>query len=139
LDVKTCLAIICGVCLLASAAAAAVHSRRRDPRFLLTLIVPWIVMPLVLGQMGSRYLLWAAVISCVTVGISTGLTLLHVLLSILATGMMGMQLLKMDPARWPAAYTLFGNTYPDIGWMMLLIAGIYLVSAMIPSRRPELL
>ena len=135
LDLKTCMSILYGVFLVASAAAAAVHSRRRDPRFLLTLIVPWIVFPLVLGQMGSRYLVWACAISAVAVGVSTGLSLLHVLLTILSTGMVCQQMLRIDPSRWPGVFTLFSNTYPDIGWMMLLIAGIYLVSAMIPSRR----
>lgn len=135
LDVKTCMSIIYGACLVACSAAAGVHSRRRDPRFLLTLIVPWIVFPLVLGQMGSRYLVWACAISAVAVGVSVGLSLLHVLLTILSTGMVCMQMLRIDPSRWPAMFTLFSTTYPDIGWMMLLIAAIYLFAAMIPSRR----
>jgi len=138
LDVKTCLSIVYGACLLACAAAAAIHSRRRDPRFLLTLIVPWIVFPVVLGQMGSRYLLWACTISSLAVGISTGLTLLHVLLTILATGMVARQLLQEDPTRWPAVFTMFTGTYPDIGWMVILIAAIYFVCALIPTHRPEL-
>jgi len=137
LDVKTCLSIVYGACLLACTVAAAIHSRRRDPRFLLTLIVPWIVFPLALGQMGSRYLLWACAISSVAVGISTGLTLLHVLLSILAAGMVARQLLLPDPSRWPRLFTVFTNTYPDIGWLMLLIAGIYFVCALIPTRPSE--
>jgi hypothetical protein len=138
LDVKTCLSIVYGACLVACAAAAAIHSRRRDPRFLLTLIVPWIIFPLVLGQMGSRYLLWACTVSTVAVGISTGLTLLHVLLTILATGMVARQMLEGDPTRWPGVFTMFTKTYPDIGWMVLLIAGIYFVCALIPTHRTEL-
>jgi len=138
LDLKTCMSDSLRRFPGGIGGSRGVHSRRRDPRFLLTLIVPWIVFPLVLGQMGSRYLVWACAISAVAVGVSTGLSLLHVLLTILSTGMVCQQMLRIDPSRWPGVFTLFSNTYPDIGWMMLADRGD--ISGQrddpLPPRRP---
>jgi len=67
-----------------------------------------------------------------------GVNAAHVLLTLLSAGMVAKQLLLFDPSRWPRVFTLFTNTFPDIGWMLLLIAGIYLVCALIPTRRAEL-
>ncbi len=63
------------------------------PRFLAAVVVPWMLMPNLLAQMMNRYEMWGAVLSSMLIGISSGLGLLHVLVSLLAAGMIGAQLL----------------------------------------------
>ena len=137
LDLKTFLAIAYGLTLLLCSAAAAMHDRRNDPRLLIALAAPWLIFPVVMCQTSERYLLWPSALSAAMVAVSLGLSLLHVLLAILATGMMAHQLMQVsgDPGRWPMLYRVFDGVYPDAGWMMLLLAATFLVAALLPGRR----
>src|SRR6266571_1046563 len=45
------------------ALGAARHTRNRDPRLLIAIVMPWLLMFALLGQMHERYLVWGAVIS----------------------------------------------------------------------------
>ena len=58
-----------GALVLCSLGAAR-HERRRDPRVLIALATPWLLMFALLGQMHERYLLWGAVLSAVALGVS---------------------------------------------------------------------
>jgi hypothetical protein len=135
LDVKTSMAILYGICLLIASAAAAIHSRRNDVRFLVALVVPWIVFPMVMCQMGDRYPVWACGVSAAMVAVSMELTLLHVVLAVFAFSMVAHHLVTFDAQRWAQLFQLTTPMYPDVAWMLVLIAAIFLVAALVPSRK----
>jgi hypothetical protein len=134
LDVKQAMTWLYAICLVISSAAASVHSRRRDPKFLAALIMPWAIFPVVMCQMGDRYLIWIAAFSAVMVAISVGMTFLHVIVSLLASGMLLNHLLSYDEKRWPSMAKFLEPTFPGVAWLTLMIAAIFLVSACVPSR-----
>jgi len=135
MDVKTAMAVLYGICLVISSAAAALHSRRNDRRFLVALVVPWLVFPVVMCQMGDRYTVWASAISAAMVAVSLELSLLHIVLAAISFAMVARQLASFDPTRWPQLIQLMTPTFPGIGWLMLLVTAIFLVAALVPSRR----
>ena len=63
------------------------HWRNRDPRGLMAIALPWLVMFAVLGQMHERYLMWGAVLSAVALGVSIRLSVIHFVISIASTAM----------------------------------------------------
>ncbi|HEX4054291.1 MAG TPA: hypothetical protein VHX86_08500 [Tepidisphaeraceae bacterium] len=138
LDVKTTMALLYGVCLVIASAAAAMQSRRKDRRFLIAMVVPWMVFPMVMCQMGSRYPIWASTISAAMVAVSMELTLLHVVLAVFGFAMVAQQLLSANSQRWPQFVQLVTPMYPDIAWMLLLLTGIFLVASLVPSRKPKI-
>jgi hypothetical protein len=135
LDTKTAMAVLYGVCLVIASAAAALHSRRNDRRFLVALVVPWLVFPMVMCQMGGRYPIWALSLSAAMVAVSLELSLLHVLLSAIGFATVARQLLNYDASRWPQLYSLMTPTHPGIAWLLLLVTAIFLAAAVVPSRR----
>jgi hypothetical protein len=135
LDVKTAMIVLYGICLLIASAAAAMHSRRNDRRFLVALVVPWIVFPMVMCQMGDRYPIWASAISAAMVAVSMELTLLHVIVAAFAFAMVAHHLVSFDQQRWPQLFQLTTPMYPDIAWLLLLVAAIFLVASLVPSRK----
>ena len=66
---------------------AARHWRNRDPRLLIAMATPWILMFALLGQMHERYLMWGAVVSAVALGVSLRLSLVHFIISAMSTAM----------------------------------------------------
>ena len=69
------------------ALGAARHARKRDPRVLIAIATPWLLMFALLGQMHERYLMWGAVVSAVALGVSVRLSLIHFVISILSAAM----------------------------------------------------
>jgi hypothetical protein len=135
LDVKSATALLYGLCLFASAAAAALHHRRNDRRFLVALAVPWVVFPLVMCQMGDRYPIWAAAVSAGMVAVSLELTLLHVVLTVAAFAMVARQLVNFEPSRWPQLMNFTTPWFPGVGWLMVFVAAIFVFAALVPSRK----
>lgn len=133
LDLKGLLAIVYLAALLLCAFGASVHARRNDPRLLLALAAPWVIFPLIMGEMGSRYLLWAAALTSAAVAVSAGMTLLHLLLTIAATAMTLQYLCRKDTQFAPGLHAFFSYAYPGMSWMMLLLAAIYLYIAVAPA------
>ena len=66
---------------------AARHSRNRDPRLLIAIAAPWLLMFALLGQMHERYLMWGAVVSAVALGVSLRLSAVHFIISAMSTAM----------------------------------------------------
>jgi len=64
------------------ALGAARHTRDRDPRLLIAIVMPWLLMFALLGQMHERYLMWGAVISAVALAINVRLSVLHFIISL---------------------------------------------------------
>jgi len=73
--------------LALSAYGAARHTRNRDPRVLIAIAAPWLLMFALLGQMQERYLLWGAVVSTVALGVSVRLSIIHFIISAASTAM----------------------------------------------------
>ena len=73
--------------LVLCAHGAARHTRNRDPRALIAISAPWLVMFALLGQMQERYLLWGAVVSAVALGVSLRLSVIHFIISAASTAM----------------------------------------------------
>jgi hypothetical protein len=135
LDLKTCLAIAYGVTLLLCGLAVSIHARRNDPRALVAMIAPWLIFPIIMCQTSERYLLWPSALTAAMIAVSTGFTLMHLVLAIFAAGMIAHQLLQADPGRWPNVFNFFSNIYPDAGWMMLLLAIVFLAASFMPTRQ----
>ena len=70
-----------------SACGAARHLRNRDPRVLIAITAPWLLMFALLGQMHERYLVWGAVVSAVALGINVRLSIVHFIMSFASTAM----------------------------------------------------
>jgi hypothetical protein len=135
LDVQSTLALLFGFTLLLNTVAAGVHLRRRDPKFLMTLVVPWMLFVTLLTQMAARYTIFAAVMGAALVGVSLSVSLLQLLCVILSCTMLGMQMLRFDPTISPTLYSIARATFPDMGWLTLLLAAVMLVIGMTPTRR----
>ena len=63
------------------------HLCDRDPRALIAIAAPWLLMFALLGQMHERYLMWGAVVSAVALGVSVRLSIIHFIISIASTAM----------------------------------------------------
>src|SRR6266496_1629585 len=63
------------------------HLRDRDPRVLIAIAAPWLLMFALLGQMHERYLMWGAVVSAVALGASVRLSIIHFIISAASTAM----------------------------------------------------
>jgi hypothetical protein len=75
------------VALALCARGVARHQRNHDPRALIAIATPWLLMFALLGQMHERYLMWGAVVSAVALGVSVRLTIVHFVISIVSTAM----------------------------------------------------
>jgi hypothetical protein len=73
--------------LILCARGAARHLRDRDPRVLIAIATPWLLMFALLGQMHERYLMWGAVVSAVALGVSVRLSIIHFIISAASTAM----------------------------------------------------
>ncbi len=69
------------------ARGAAWHTRNRDPRLLIAIAMPWLLMFALLGQMQERYLMWGAVVSAVAFAVSVRLSILHFIISFASLSM----------------------------------------------------
>jgi hypothetical protein len=69
------------------ARGAARHLRNRDPRVLISIAAPWLLMFALLGQMHERYLVWGAVVSAVALGVNIRLSIIHFIISAASTAM----------------------------------------------------
>jgi len=130
-------------CLLLCGAGAALHDRRRDTRFLIAVSLPWLLFFLVLPQMQSRYLVFAAVMSSVLFAAGFGLGLLGVIVSII--GGLGVleDAYRNQGGRPPITQSLpslqtLQAIDPHIGWMLLMVALILLYHAVAPRKRKVL-
>jgi hypothetical protein len=114
------------VTLLLCSLGAARHARRRDPRLLIAIATPWLLMFALLGQMHERYLLWGAVLSAVALGVSVRLSALHFVFSGMSAIMIT-QVLMMDKKFGPTLSTLdlLERARPIASCIFLLCVGIY--------------
>jgi hypothetical protein len=89
--------------LTVCAYGAARQVRDRDPRALIAITAPWLLMFAMLGQMHERYLVWGAVVSAVALGVSLRLSIVHFIISAASTAMIVHVMLidkKLEPTLW---------------------------------------
>jgi hypothetical protein len=136
LTIKLLLQVIYAATLVLCAVGAARHSRRGSVGVLIALAAPWVLMFALVGQMHERYLMWGAAMTAAFVAVSFGMTLLHFLTTALAVVPMMLSLLPADRAFAPKWLYFIRGLYPDIGWLVLFLAAIYLYLALVnrPSR-----
>ena len=142
--------------LVVCALGVSMHDRRRDTRFLVAIVTPWILFFTIPLQIHERYLLFAGAAACVCIGHSIGTTLLGLFMSVL-TFLMTIHVMLLNAHRrqawgrylhetypaWFDANTPFpdqllrfiNGTHPDIGWAVMLTALIFLWMTITPGKR----
>src|SRR5205809_3054807 len=118
---------------------AARHLRNRDPRVLIAITAPWLLMFALLGQMHERYLLWAAVVSAVALGVNIRLSIIHFIISAASTAMIVHVMLvdkKLDATL--RAIDVLHDIRPYASVLMLVCVALYFWDAVawsIPALR----
>jgi hypothetical protein len=113
------------------ASGAARHLRNRDPRVLIAIATPWLLMFALLGQMHERYLMWGAVVSAVALGVSIRLTLIHFIISAASTSMIvHVMLIDKKLAATLPAIGLLDGVRPYASILVLGCVAIYLWDAL---------
>ena len=106
---------------------AARHTHTRDPRLLIAIATPWLLMFALLGQMHERYLIWGAIISAVALGVSVRLSALHFIISIVSSAMIVDVMLidkKLDSTS--GLIDLLHDVRPYASILLLVCVGVYL-------------
>jgi hypothetical protein len=113
--------------LIMCAYGAARQVRDRDPRVLIAITAPWLLMFALLGQMHERYLVWGAVVSAVALGVSLRLSIIHFIISAASTAMIVHVMLidkKLEATLW--AIDLLKHIRPYASVLVLACAAVYL-------------
>jgi len=113
------------------ARGAARHARNRDPRVLIAITAPWLLMFALLGQMHERYLVWGAVVSAVALGVSVRLSLIHFIISAASTAMIVHVMLadkKLDATL--RAIDVLHDIRPYASVLMLVCVAVYFWDAL---------
>jgi hypothetical protein len=106
---------------------AARQVRDRDPRVLIAITAPWLLMFALLGQMHERYLVWGAVVSAVALGVSLRLSIIHFIVSAASTAMIVHVMLidkKLEATLW--AIDLLKHIRPYASALVLACVAVYL-------------
>ncbi|HEY7000257.1 MAG TPA: glycosyltransferase 87 family protein [Candidatus Udaeobacter sp.] len=115
---------------------AARHTRNRDPRVLIAIAAPWLVMFALLGQMHERYLIWGAAVSAVALGISLRLSIIHFIISAASAAMIVHVMLidkKLDPTL--RTIDVLNGLRPYSSILLLTCVGVFLYD-MLSTRAP---
>ena len=134
LNLHFALGLLYGLMILVCCIGAAIQMRRNDPRFLVAVAAPYVLFPILLPQMSARYFCLPAALSTLMVGVSVPMALTCLVLTFV--GLATVLVRRPDLAQLaPQTYRLVRPMHPDMGWMMLLIALIYVIFSVAPSRR----
>jgi hypothetical protein len=113
--------------LTVCAYGAARQVRDRDPRVLIAVTAPWLLMFALLGQMHERYLMWGAVVSAVAFGVSLRLSIIHFIISAASTAMIVHVMLidkKFETTLWAIDLLKHIRGYASV--LVLACVGVYL-------------
>jgi len=113
------------------ARGAARHLRNRDPRVLIAITAPWLLMFALLGQMHERYLVWGAVVSAVALGVNIRLSIIHFIISAASTAMIVHVMLvdkKLDPTL--RAIDVLDGIRPYASVLVLVCVALYFWDAL---------
>src|SRR5436309_154429 len=112
--------------LTVCAYGAAQQVRDRDPRVLIAITAPWLLMFALLGQMHERYFVWGAVVSAVALGVSFRLSIIHFIISAASTAMIVHVMLidkKLEATLW--AIDLLKHIRPYASVLVLACVAVY--------------
>jgi hypothetical protein len=101
--------------------------RDRDPRVLIAITAPWLLMFALLGQMHERYLVWGAVVSAVALGVSLRLSIIHFIISAASTAMIVHVMLidkKLEATLWAIDLLKHIRSYASV--LVLACVAVYL-------------
>jgi hypothetical protein len=135
MELKDTMATLFFICVAICAGGAAVHLRRRDPRFLVAMVAPWMLFLALLPQLAARYSILVATVSACLIGVSIPMGLFNLLLTTIACMMLGNQMLANNPQMAPITFTITRPTHPDFGWATLALALFFLFAALSPSTK----
>lgn len=121
-------------CLILCSIAAAVHDRRKDPRFLLAVVTPWLCFFVILTQMNNRYLMWAAGFSALLAGVDLGMALLGCIVSLIGWTAIAAGMNTHLSLGEPEHIRMFQALTPHLAWVLILAMLIYLYVAIRPRR-----
>jgi hypothetical protein len=110
---------------------AARQVRDRDPRVLIAITAPWLLMFALLGQMHERYLMWGAVVSAVAFGVSLRLSVIHFVISAASTAMIVQVMLidkKLEATLWAIDLLKHIRGYASV--LVLACVAVYLWNAL---------
>jgi Glycosyltransferase family 87 len=110
---------------------AARQVRDRDPRVLIAITAPWLLMFALLGQMHERYLMWGAVVSAVAFGVSLRLSIIHFVISTASTAMIVQVMLidkKLEATLWAIDLLKHIRGYASV--LVLACVAVYLWNAL---------
>ena len=113
--------------LAVCAYGAARQVRDRDPRVLIAITAPWLLMFAQLGQMHERYLVWGAVVSAVALGVSLRLSIIHFIISAASTAMIVHVMLidkKLEATLWAIDLLKHIRGYASV--LVLACVAVYL-------------
>ncbi len=113
--------------LAVCAYGAARQVRDRDLRVLMAITAPWLLMFALLGQMHERYLVWGAVVSAVTLGVSLRLSIIHFIISAASTAMIVHVMLidkKLEATLWAIDLLKHVRGYASV--LVLACVAVYL-------------
>ncbi len=113
--------------LAVCASGAARQVRDRDPRVLIAITAPWLLMFAQLGQMHERYLVWGAVVSAVALGVSLRLSIIHFIISAASTAMIVHVMLidkKLEATLWAIDLLKHIRGYASV--LVLACVAVYL-------------
>jgi hypothetical protein len=120
------------LCALAVCAyGAARQVRNWDPRVLIAITAPWLLMFALLGQMHERYLTWGAVVSAVALGVSFRLSIIHFIISAASTAMIvHVMLIDKKLEGTLRAIDLLKHVRPYASVLVLACVAVYLRSTL---------
>lgn len=110
---------------------AAMYARRNDPRVLLCLAAPWVLMFAVLPQMHERYLIWGSVLTALGVAAVSGpvgklgMLGLHGMTTAAGSACVGILILFQRRGWWPEMERALTPAVPAVGWAVVVVALIY--------------
>jgi hypothetical protein len=135
ISIEWALKLMFALTIVLCAVGLARHARRRDVRILFALAAPWLLFFAILPQMHERYLVWAAVMTAACASVSIAGFVLHVIITGIAFSQMLDPMLNVAGQQhlMPAASRFFHGLFPEIGWVVLLVAGIYLYLSLVPT------
>ncbi len=113
------------------------HARRHDPRVLMAMAAPWLIMFALLGQMHERYLMWGAVVSAVALGVNLRLSLFHFLISFASSAMI-VHVLLVDKKLDKTLHVLdvLEKARPYASWIVLVCIALCLWNIFVPAHAP---
>jgi hypothetical protein len=135
ITIEWALKLIFALAIVLCAIGLARHDRRRDVRILCALAAPWLLSFAILPQMHERYLVWAAAMTAAWASISIAGFVLHLLITGIAFSQMLDPMINVAGHQrlMPALSRFFHGLFPEIGWVVLLVAGIYLFLSLAPT------